>query len=116
VSAGDVLFAVVAVALGAGVGVVVGHRLGHRLGYRRGVAATWLTAVRALVWSTRVVHLQLARYERAAAEQDEQQRDTRYLPDSGPMPTNRAGYRSATNLNNSPSPALRKTSTERASR
>jgi hypothetical protein len=98
VSAGDVLFAVVAVALGAGVGVVVGHRLG----YRRGVAATWLTAVRALVWSTRVVHLQLTRYERAAAEQDEQQRDTRYLPDSEPMPTNRSGYRSATDLNDSP--------------
>jgi hypothetical protein len=91
VSAGDVLFAVVAVALGAGVGAVVG--------YRRGVAATWLTAVRALVWSTRVVHLHLAWYERAEVERQQTEHATRF---GEPMPTNAAGYRSATNLNSSP--------------
>jgi hypothetical protein len=47
---------------------------------------------------------------------DERQRDAGYLPAPERMPTNRADYRSATDLNNSPSPALRKTSTERASR
>lgn len=92
-TASDVVFALAAFGLGAGVGVVVG--------YRRGVAATWLTAVAALVWSTRLVHLQLARFERAEVERREVEDAGRFLPDGRPrMSGNPAGYRSAKPLHN----------------
>jgi hypothetical protein len=83
-------------------------------GFRSGREVTWAAADAHFRRETQALHEQLANDERELSAR--QEADHAHIRDGEPMPTNRAGYRSATNLNDSPSPALRKTPTERASR
>jgi hypothetical protein len=63
--------------------------------------ATWAAADAHFRSETQALHEQLANDERELSAR--QETDHAHIRDGEPMPTNRAGYRSAADLNNSPS-------------